>query len=261
MHHAAPAPEFGDFPDRQMVVEVIAHPWGGFGVMADRTRIDVRILEDIEALGQGRHHAVFHAIMDHLDEVSGAGRAAMEVAVFRRAAGFFPSRRAGQIAAPGSDRLEDRVEVLHGTLLAPDHQTVAALESPYPAARAAIDVVNAQRGEFFGPAAVIAKVGIPAVDDDVIFPEVRDEVFDHPVGDRGGDHDPRGAWFLQQRGEFLERTGTGCAVLDQFGYRIRVGVIDDAGVSVLHQAPHDIGAHPAESDHSELHKLQFFGPA
>ena len=117
------------------------------------------------------------------------------------------------------------------------------------------------RSEFFGAAAVVAEIGISTVNDDVTLSQVGDKVLDHPVGDCGGDHDPRGARLLQQGGEFLEGSGAGGTILDQIRHGVGMGVIDNAGVSVFHESPHDIGAHPTKSDHSELHKLQFFGAA
>ncbi len=42
---------------------------------------DIGILDDVEAFGERRHHAVLDAVMDHLDEVAGAIWAAMEIAI------------------------------------------------------------------------------------------------------------------------------------------------------------------------------------
>src|SRR5262249_24615647 len=42
----------------------------------------VCVLQNIEAFGKGLHQAIFDSVVDHLDEMSGAVRAAMEVAVF-----------------------------------------------------------------------------------------------------------------------------------------------------------------------------------
>ena len=39
------------------------------------------MVEDVEALGVGRHHAVLDAVMDHLDEVTGAHRSAVQIAL------------------------------------------------------------------------------------------------------------------------------------------------------------------------------------
>ena len=42
---------------------------------------DVGVLDDVEALGVGGHEAVLDAVVDHLDEVARARRAAVQVAV------------------------------------------------------------------------------------------------------------------------------------------------------------------------------------
>jgi phosphoribosylcarboxyaminoimidazole (NCAIR) mutase len=44
-----------------------------------------------------------------------------------------------------------------------------------------------------------------------------------------------------------------CELFNAFG----IGVIDHALVAAAHQTPHDIAAHAAQSDHSELHCYSF----
>ena len=40
--------------------------------------------------------------------------------------------------------------------------------------------------------------------------------------------------------------------------RVGADVVDDARVPVAHQAAHDVGAHPAEADHAELHGASLY---
>jgi len=80
--------------------------------------------------------------MNHLDEVSGAGRPAMEITVLGRATSLFPSRCARDIAASRSERLEDWIELQYGIALTADHQTITALDPPHAAARPHIDIAN-----------------------------------------------------------------------------------------------------------------------
>jgi hypothetical protein len=47
-------------------------------------RADVGMLEDVETFGVGGHQAVLDAVVDHFDEVSGAGRAAVQIPALRR---------------------------------------------------------------------------------------------------------------------------------------------------------------------------------
>ena len=62
----------------------------------------------------------------------------------------------------------------------------------------------------------------------------------------------RGA--LQLGDEVVERVGAGRALAGQRRDRVGVDVVDDALVAVAHQPADDVGAHPPESDHAELHR-------
>ena len=80
--HAAAPPDLRDLGDRQ-VVHV------GLGI-AQRRRLgvvllllgaDVGALEDVQPLRVGAHHPVLDPVVDHLHEVPGAGRAAVQIAL------------------------------------------------------------------------------------------------------------------------------------------------------------------------------------
>ena len=255
LHHTAAAPQLGDLTEGEFVVEVVAHAGRRLGIMRYGLRVDIGIFEDVKALGQRGHHAVFHAVVDHLDEVPCAGRSAMQIAVLCRASELLPARRARKVAASGGNRFENRVEVPHGFRLPADHQAVAAFQAPHATARAAVDVMDALGLEVARAPAVIAEVRIPAVDDDVVFLQMRHECLDDLVRHSGRNHNPRSAGLFQFCGEFLERGGADRTVFDQRRHGVRMCVIDNASVSVPHEAPHDVGAHASESDHSKLHKL------
>src|SRR5208282_2705477 len=96
--HAAPAPDFGDVGQVQVVA------------MFFRNFLAGGILENVEALGIGLHDPVLDAVVHHLYEVAGAGGAAVDITVFRGAGKFFAARSAGNVAASGSEGLEDGVE-------------------------------------------------------------------------------------------------------------------------------------------------------
>src|ERR1035437_146265 len=55
--------------------------------------------QNVQSFGVGSHQSVFNPVMDHLDEMAGAGRPAMEITLLDRATNLFPSRR-----APGAAR-------------------------------------------------------------------------------------------------------------------------------------------------------------
>src|SRR6202035_3908169 len=102
----------------------------------------VLVTQDVEALGVGLHQSILDAVMNHLDEVPGAGRASVNVAALDAGIAFPEARRARDIAQPGSERREDRIEVFHSLLRAANHHAIAALDAPDAAGRAAIDVAN-----------------------------------------------------------------------------------------------------------------------
>ena len=111
--HAAAAPDLGDVGQVQVVLVVLG--------MAQRRRLgvdgplrlaDVGVLQDVQALGVGGHDPVLDAVVDHLDEVAGAGRPAVQVAVLGRSADLLAARRARDVAASRRERLEDRIEAL-----------------------------------------------------------------------------------------------------------------------------------------------------
>ena len=80
-----------------------------------------RLRHDLESLGIGLHQPVLDAVVDHLHEVPGPGRADMGVATLRRQG---EERRLGH-----GDRLVG----------APDHEAVALGQAPDAAGGAGID--------------------------------------------------------------------------------------------------------------------------
>ena len=80
-----------------------------------------------------------------------------------------------------------------------------------------------------------------------------DELVEDGVDNRGREHQADGARLRELADELLERRRAGGAILDERRDRISGDVVNDARVPALHQAAHHVGAHPAESDHSELH--------
>src|SRR6185312_13296759 len=104
------------------------------------------------------------AVVHHLHEVARPGGPAVQIAVLRGAAELLTSRGPRGQPHPGSERLEDRVETPHHRLLAADHETEAALETPHPAARPHVDVVQPAVAELGGPTDVVVVVRVAAID-------------------------------------------------------------------------------------------------
>src|SRR5450432_185420 len=121
--------------------------------------------QNVKSFGVGSHQSVFNPVMNHLNEMAGAGRPAMEITLLDRARYFFPSRGTREIAASRSERLEDWIELQYGIALTSDHQTITALDPPHAAARPHIDVANTFGLQFFGSPDIINIVRVASIND------------------------------------------------------------------------------------------------
>ena len=72
------------------------------------------VLQDVEALGHRLHHAVLDAVVDHLDEMAGAARPGMEVALLGAGVAALAARR-----SPGCRRARARAPGRSGRAAAP----------------------------------------------------------------------------------------------------------------------------------------------
>ena len=212
------------------------------------------LLQDVEALGHRLHHAVLDAVVDHLDEMAGAARPGMEVALLDAGVAAVAPAGRRDVAAAGRERLEDRVEPPHGRRLAADHQAVAALEPPHPAARADVEVGEAAFGERPGAAHVVLPERVAAVDDRVAGREQTAERLDRPLGRLArGQHHPDGPRRVERRDEPGKAARGRRPLARQRPPRRRIAVMHDAGMPGPQQPPHDVPAHPAKADDAELH--------
>src|SRR5271167_1361508 len=155
------------------------------------------MLQDVQAFGVSSHEAVFDAVVDHLHEMAGARRAAMEVALFGSSADLFAARSAIDISAARRKRFENGVEVFHDIQFAANHLAVTTLEAPDAAAGPNVTIMNALAGEFTSAANIVDVVGISAVDDDVADFKLASEFVERGVHDRCRNHQPDGAGLLQ----------------------------------------------------------------
>ena len=242
--HAAAPPDLGDLGDREVEAVLL-----GDGRVAGAAH-------DVEALGERLHDAVLDAVVDHLDEVPAADRAAVQVAVLGGAADLLAAGRALDAAAPRREGLEDRIEALHRGAVAADHQAVAALEAEHAAAGAGVDVGDLLAGERPGAADVVLEERVAAVDHGVARFEHVAELRHGGLGGRaGGDHDPHRARLGQPGDQTCERVAAGGALGGQRLHGVGAAVVDDALMAIAHQPARHVRAHPAKSDHSELHPL------
>ncbi len=128
---------------------------------------DVGGAQNAQPLGVGGHEAVLDAVVNHLDEMAGAVRTAVQIALLGGAVQLLASRSARRVARARRQRREDRIEMLDHVLFAADHHAVAALQAPDAAARPHIHVVDSLCRKFLGAPDVIHVIGIAAVDEDV----------------------------------------------------------------------------------------------
>src|SRR6202035_2760868 len=117
--------------------------------------VDIGILQDIETFGIGLHQAVFDAVVNHLDEVSGADRAGVDIALLDAGVASLAPAGARDVADPRRQRREDRIEAVDHGLVAADHHAIAAIDAPYAAGRADVDVMDAAFLQGFAAAHVV----------------------------------------------------------------------------------------------------------
>jgi hypothetical protein len=141
---------------------------GRLGILGVCLRADIRMAQDVQALGIRRHDAVFDAVVHHLYEMSGAGRTAVQIPPLRGGGSpRCPAGRRRRGIGPRCQRFKNRIQVPHDGRGAADHQAEATIESPDSAACADVDEVNAPGGQFTRPAQIVDVMRVAAVDDDV----------------------------------------------------------------------------------------------
>src|SRR5271165_6572869 len=253
--NATAAPDFGDVSEVEVVLVVLGvTERRGFGVgFALVGFAGVGVLQDIQAFGVGGHDAVLDAVVHHFDEVARAAGAAMEIAFLGSASGFFAARSAVYVAATGSQRFEDGIEVLDDVVFPADHLAVAALEAPNATGGADVDIVDALAAEFLGAADVVDVVGIAAIDEDVSDIELAREFVERGVDHGGGNHEPDGARLAELLNEFVQRAGARGAFGGELLDGVGAAIVDHGLVAVFLQPADHVGAHSSETDHSELH--------
>ena len=108
--------------------------------------------------------------MNHLDEVSGADRTGVDIALLDPCIASIASGGARDIAETRRQRSEDRIEAIHHFLVAADHHAVAPVDAPDAAGSADVDIMYAALLQSLAAAHVILPEGVAAIDDDVAGP-------------------------------------------------------------------------------------------
>jgi hypothetical protein len=146
------------------------------------------------------------------------------------------------------------VEPIDHRLVAADHHAVTAVDAPDTAGGADIQIVDAALLQRLAAAHVVLPERIAAVDDGVAaFHQICKRI-DGCFGDLAcREHHPGGTRPLELLDELFERIRTGRAVPGDCGHGRGVFVVDDGRMSLPHQPPDDVAAHPSQADHAELH--------
>ena len=209
---------------------------------------------DVEPLGEGLHHAVLDPVVNHLDEVPGAHRAAVQVSQVRRADLAVTTARRSNSRLARRQRPEDRLDVRDGLRRAANHQTVPTIGAPDTAAGTGIHIADAVCGERRAPTHVVFEPRVAAVDDDVAGRQQCAKRRDRALrGLARRHHHPHHARLGEACDQGLERAGASGAVAGHGGNRVGAQVRHDARVAGFHQAARHVGAHFSETDQSNLH--------
>ena len=119
----------------------------------DGQQVQIKIvllgLQQLKPFGVGLHQTVFHAVVNHLGEMTGAGRAHSTV------------------PAVGSRRqcLEDGLQPAEDRLIPAHHQGISFGQSPDATAGSRIEQVNATLRQHLPPAQCFPIIRVAAVDD------------------------------------------------------------------------------------------------
>jgi hypothetical protein len=93
----------------------------------------------------------------------------------------------------GGKRSKNRIEATYDVGIPADHQTVALLDSPHPAARSDVDVVDVLGLQFLGATNVAVLVRVAAVNDRVARIQQSDERRNFVIHNSRRQHHPDGA--------------------------------------------------------------------
>src|SRR5215213_2634955 len=253
-NHRTAAPQFRDLAGVDVELVVLRlFQWCHLGGVLGGADAGIGVVQDVEALREGRHDAVLDAVVHHLHEVACARRTAVQIALLLRREITVATRGSGDFTGAWRNRLQDRVDDLDRIVIATNHEAVPTLQPEDPTAGTDVDIVNALLAQLGGPADVIAIVRVAAVDDDVALVEDVGQLLDDFAGDPGRDHHPRDPGLAELVDELLHGDRAGRALTFQLRYEVPIDVEHNTFVPVAHQPANDVRAHSAQPDHSQLH--------
>src|SRR5262249_25004219 len=156
---------------------------------------------------------------------------------FRRAIYVLAAGRARDLAPPGREDFEDRLQIVENLLLTTDHQTITTLNAPDSARHTDVNIVDTHLFKQLRATHVVFEMRIAAVDDYVAGGHKLRQRFDGLFGrGAGGDHHPDGARLSHLFDQFLDRSGAAGAFALQSFDALGVEVEDEAFLPAPHQA-------------------------
>ena len=202
-------------------------------------------LQEVTGLADQLHVAVFDAIVDHLDEMTGA--VPPDPVTARRAIGHLCC-----------DGLENRLEVRPRFRRTPRHDGRAVARAFFSARYANAGVKKALGLQLQRPPARIIIIGIAAVNDDVARFEMGQELFDdnvHGAARLHHKHDP--ARPLEGSGQILETIGANDIpvlrlALDKARHLFGGAVVDPNRETVIVHVQDKVLAHYSQPDQSNI---------
>src|ERR1044072_9047377 len=95
----------------------------------------IRMMQHVQSFSVRGHQPILDAVMNHLDEVAGAGLTAVQVTISGRARISCASRCWRNCLAPRRESFEDGIEISNDVFLAANHLAVTTIQSPNHPAR------------------------------------------------------------------------------------------------------------------------------
>ena len=174
----------------------------------------------------------------------------MKITLFGGTIRLLPPRRSRGIAATGSERLEDSIEILNSLRLTTDHHAVTACKAPDTSAGPHVQVANTFGLQFLGPPDVINIVRVPTINDDIARLHQLNEVTHSAVDHSGGNHQPGSPRRLQFRHKIIKGLRSRGPFSRKLPDSIRTSSKRNAFMAAAQQAAYHVGAHAPKADHS-----------
>ena len=116
--------------------------WRRLGIYFAFTLACVSAFQNTDTFRIGGHDSILDPVMDHLHEMAGAVRPAMQVTLFGSAAKLVAAGSARHLPRPRREGGENRIETPNYLCVAANHHAITTVQAPNAAAGSDIDIVN-----------------------------------------------------------------------------------------------------------------------